>query len=128
MPPPFVSPVSLCPVPAVPSTRQTPAVLPRSQKTLVSSEAGYRLGPILALPCYLIHCPRKGNTYPFWDSVLCSDLQSIGGPSEYPLGYSDFLLSIFEFSHVVAREYATFIVWDPVCRRTCSLLLAGGSI
>ena len=64
MPPPFVSPVSLCPFPAALSTRQTPAVLPRSRKTPVSPGAGHGPGPILALPCYLIHCPRKGNTYP----------------------------------------------------------------
>ena len=47
-------------------------------------------------------------------------------PSEYPLGYSDFLLPICKFSHVVAQECATFVVWEPVCRRTCSLLHTGG--
>ena len=35
-------PVSPCPVPAVLSTQQTPAVPPRSQKTPVFSGAGYR--------------------------------------------------------------------------------------
>ena len=57
--PPLVSPVLSCLVLAVLSTRQTPAVLLRSRKRLVSSGAGYGPGPISVLPCYLIHCPQR---------------------------------------------------------------------
>ena len=45
--PPLVSPVFPCFVPAVLSTRQTPAVLPRSRKRLVSPGAGHGPGPPL---------------------------------------------------------------------------------
>ena len=53
------SPVLSCLVLAVLSTLQTPAVLLRSRKRLVSSGAGYGPGPISVLPCYLIHCPQR---------------------------------------------------------------------
>src|SRR5699024_3909948 len=43
-------------------------------------------------------------------------------------GILRFLLPICKFSHVVAQKCATFVVWEPVCRRTCSLLHSGGYI
>ena len=69
---------------------------------------------------------KEGEERLDFTDIESSDLQSVGGPSEYPLGYSDFLLPICKFSHVVAQECATFVVWEPVCRRTCSLLHTGG--
>ena len=39
------------------------------------------------------------------------------GPSEYPSGYSDFLLPICKFSYVVAQKCATFVAWGSCMQK-----------
>ena len=51
-----VNPVLLYLVPVALSTLQIPAILPRSRKTLEFWGAGYGIGTVSDLPCYLIHC------------------------------------------------------------------------
>lgn len=57
--PPLVRPVLFCFVPAVLSTRQTPAVLPHSRKRLEFWGAEYGPGPILALLAEFLRVCRQ---------------------------------------------------------------------
>ena len=47
---------------------------------------------------------RDGETSLDFSDIESSDLQSVGGPSEYLSRYSDFLLPICKFSYVVAQN------------------------
>lgn len=44
------------------------------------------------------------------------------GPSEYLSRFSNFLLLICKFSHVVTRKCITFFACEPVCERTLFLI------